>query len=267
MSGSINEGALTASPTYNDPGTRRFNGRTISNFDGKSHGLQTMTQVLEKSLNTGAIFAMEKLGHERFLDAVKRFGFGVKTGIDFPGEISGDVSNLENGSGIDFATASFGQGIAITPVQLASAIAAIANRGVLMRPYLVERFIDSSGNEEVIKPQEVRRVVSAQTAETVSKMLVSVVRTGFDNRAGVKGYFVAGKTGTAQIPLANGRGYSDEVIHTFVGYAPAFDPKFVLLLQINKPKGNLFAANTLSPSFHNLAEFILNYYQVPPDEK
>lgn len=267
MSGSINEGALTASTTYSDPGTRRFSGRTISNFDGKSHGLQTMTQVLEKSLNTGAIFAMEKLGHERFLDVVKRFGFGAKTGIDFPGEISGDISNLAGGGDIDFATASFGQGIAITPIQIAAAISAIANHGVLMRPYLVEKFIDSGGNEEVIRPREGRRVISIETAETASKMLVSVVRNGFDNRAGVKGYFVAGKTGTAQIPLANGRGYSDEVIHTFVGYAPAFDPKFVLLLQINKPKGNLFAANTLSPSFQNLAEFILNYYQVPPDEK
>ena len=98
-------------------------------------------------------------------------------------------------------------------------------------------------------------------------MLVSTVRNSFENRARIKGYFVAGKTGTAQIPRKDGRGYSDQVIHTFVGYAPAFNPRFLILLQLNEPKGNRFAANTLTPAFHDLAEYILNYYEVPPDEK
>ena len=98
-------------------------------------------------------------------------------------------------------------------------------------------------------------------------MLVAAVRKGLENRAGVKGYFVAGKTGTAQVANKNGRGYSDAVIHSFVGYAPAFHPRFLILLQLNEPQGNRFAANTLTPAFHDLAEFILNYYEVPPDEK
>lgn len=267
MAGALNEGLLNPSTTYDDPGRIAFGRSFVSNFDGRSYGVQTMTQVLEKSLNTGAIFVSQKLGPERFRQYIELFGFGQKTNIDFPGEVSGDISNLDSGRDIDYATASFGQGIAITPLQLAMAIGAIANQGVLMKPYIVEKVIDDSGNEELFRPQEIRRVVRQETAETLTKMLVSAVRNGFENRAGVGGYFVAGKTGTAQMPLQGQRGYSDEVIHTFVGYAPAFNPKFLILLQLNKPKGNRFAANTLTPAFHNLAKFILQYYEIPPDEK
>lgn len=267
MAAGIDAGVITATTTYRDPGQRRVDGFTIANFDGKSYGTQTMTQVLEKSLNTGAMFVAERIGQDKFLDAIRRFGFGASTGIDLPGEISGDISNLDDRRAADYATASFGQGIAVTPLQIASAIGAIANHGILMRPYLTERVMTASGGTIEFQPKEVRRVVSAETAETVSKMLVSVVRNGYDNRAGVKGYFVAAKTGTALIPRTDGRGYSDEVTHTFVGYAPAFDPKVLILLQMNRPKGNRFAANTLTTPFHNLAEFILNYYQVPPDDR
>ncbi len=267
MASGINEGVVSASSTYQDPGVRRFGSFTVSNFDGRSHGRQTMTQVLEKSLNTGAMFVQEQVGKERFLEYVRRFGFGEQTGIDFPGEASGDISNLATKRDVDYATASFGQGIAVTPLQLAVAMGAIANRGMLVKPYLVEKIVDDAGVEDIRRGEEPRRVISPETAETLSKMLVSAVRNGFENRAGVKGYFVAGKTGTAQIPKKDGRGYSDDVIHTFVGYAPAFNPKFLILLQLNKPVGNRFAANTLTPAFHNLAEFILNYYEIPPDER
>lgn len=267
MAAGINEGVVAASTTYRDPGVRRFNTFTISNFDGRSYGVQTMTQVLEKSLNTGAVFIGERLGKEKFLAAVKSFGFGVKTGVDLPNELDGNIANLNARRDIDYATAAFGQGIAVTPMQMAAAIGAIANHGVLMRPFAVEKTIDANGGEAVLQPEEVRRVINRETSETISKMLVSAVRNGFENRAGVKGYFVAGKTGTAQIPLEGRRGYSDDVIHTFVGYAPAFDPRFLVLLMIEKPTGNRFAANTLTPAFRNIAEFILNYYEIPPDEK
>lgn len=267
LSAGINAGAVMATTTYSDPGTVAINGFRISNFDGQSHGVQTMTQVLEKSLNTGAMFVEQKLGKEKFLEFLKKFGFGIRTGIDFPGELSGNISNLDAKKDIDYATASFGQGIAVTPIQMAAAIGAIANKGVAMKPYLVEKTIDANGNETLFRPQEVRRVISTETSEVLSKMLVSTVRAGFENRAGVKGYFIAGKTGTAQIPLKGRRGYSEDVIHTFVGYAPAFDPRFLALFEIVRPQGNRFAANTLTPAFHNIAEFILNYYEIPPDEK
>lgn len=267
MASALEEKVAGPDTTYEDTGEVRIGNYSIKNFDGKAYGIRTMTQVLEKSLNTGAVYVSRILGKERHEKYLKLFGFGEKTKIDLPGEITGDISNLKNGREIDFATASFGQGIAVTPIQLAMAIGTIANEGKLMKPYVVEKIIDDSGNEIKKEPEVRRQVISKETAEDVTKMLVSAVRNGFENRAGVKGYFVAGKTGTAQIPREDGRGYSDKVIHTFVGFAPAFNPRFLVLLQLNEPQGNRFAANTLTPAFHDLAEYILNYYEIPPDEK
>lgn len=267
MAGGLEEKLITPASTYEDKGKLTYGKYTIKNFDEKTYGVQTMTQVLEKSLNTGAVYVARLLGPEKQRDYFKRFGFGVKTGVDLPGEVSGDISSLESGKDIDIASASFGQGIAVTPLQMASAMGVIANGGKLMRPYMVERIQDESGNQIAHHPETVRQVISPETAETLTKMLVSAVRNGFENRSGVKGYFIAGKTGTAQIPRLDGKGYSDKLIHTFVGFAPAFDARFVILLQLNEPMGNRFAANTLTPAFHDLAEFMLNYYEIPPDEK
>lgn len=267
MAAGIEESVVGPMSTYDDVGEVKFGSYTIRNFDLKAYHTQTMTQVLEKSLNTGMVHVARLLGHERELDYFKKFGFGEKTKVDLPGEVSGNIANLLDGHDINFATASFGQGIAATPLQLAMAIAIIANGGILKKPYIVEKITDGAGEESIKNSEDLRRVISPETAETISKMLVSAVRNGFENKAEVKGYFVAGKTGTAQIAKKDGRGYSDGVIHTFVGYAPAFTPRFLILLQLNEPKGNRFAANTLTPAFHDLAEYILNYYEVPPDEK
>jgi len=267
MASGLEEGVVYPETTYVDEGAVKVRGYTIRNFDLNAHGKQTMTQILEKSLNTGAAYVAKLLGMHRQEEYLRRFGLDGKTGIDLPGEVGGDLSNLKTGREIEFYTASFGQGIAITPLQLASAIGAIANGGTLMKPYVVERIIDDAGNTTVRSPEARRRVIATSTAEMVTKMLVSAVRSGFENRASVKGYFVAGKTGTAQIPRSDGRGYSDDVIHTFVGYAPAFRPRFLILLKLDKPQGNRFAANTLTSAFHDLAEFILNYYEIPPDER
>ncbi|MBI2096889.1 MAG: penicillin-binding protein 2 [Candidatus Sungbacteria bacterium] len=267
MAAAINEGLVSASSTYTDTGEVRIKGYTIKNFDGKAHGVQTMANVLEKSLNTGAIFVERLLGHEQFSYYIGRFGFGEKSGIELPGELTGSLSNLETGHEVSFANAAFGQGIAVTPLQMAMAIGAIANGGNLMRPYVVEKIIDGAGVETVTLPTTRRRVIAKETSETISRMLVSVVRSGFANKARINGYFVAGKTGTAQIPDPKGAGYSSEVIHSFVGYAPAFNPRFLIFIQINKPKGVNFATASLTPTFHDLAAYIINYYGIPPDEK
>jgi cell division protein FtsI/penicillin-binding protein 2 len=267
MAGALEEKLVSPDTTYDDTGAVKIGSFTIRNFDDSAYHTQTMTQVLEKSLNTGAVYVARLLGGARQEDYLRRFGFGERTGIDLPGEVAGDLSNLKSGHDSDFATASFGQGIAVTPLQMAMAMGVIANKGVLMRPYIAEKISDGSGNVVMHGPQAVRRVISPETAEALTKMLVLVVKNGYDNRAGVKGYFVAGKTGTAQVPNRNGRGYSDAVIHTFVGYAPAFDPRFLVLLQLNEPRGDRFASNTLTAPFHDLAEFILHYYEIPPDEK
>lgn len=267
MAAAMEEGTVRPDSTYVDEGEVKIGGYTIKNFDLKAYDVQTMTQVLEKSLNTGIVYAARQLGKEKQYGYLKKFGFGERTGVDLPGEVAGNISNLNAGRDIDYATAAFGQGIAVTPLQLASAIAAIANGGKLMKPYIVDTIVDDSGNEFRNNPEVRREVISPETAEALTKMLVSAVNNGFENRAKIKGYFVAGKTGTAQIPLQDGRGYSDKVIHTFAGFAPAFDPRFLIYLQLNEPQGNRFAANTLTPPFHDLAVYILNYYEVPPDEK
>ncbi|MBI4135042.1 MAG: penicillin-binding protein 2 [Candidatus Sungbacteria bacterium] len=267
MASAVNEGLIDPETHYVDTGEVRIGGYVIRNYDGKANGRQTMTQVLEKSLNTGAVFVEQKLSHKKFAEYLGRFGFGEKTGVDLPGEVRGNISNLSAMRDIDFATASFGQGVAVSPLQVMMAVSAIANGGNLMKPYVVEKVVDQAGAETVGRPEVRRRVLSLETSKTLSRMLVSVTRNGFDNRAGVKGYFVAGKTGTAQIPSESGRGYSDEVIHSFVGYAPAFSPRFLIFIQLNKPRGVNFASTSLSPAFHDLAAYILNYYSVPPDER
>ena len=264
MAAGINEKVVTFDTTYNDTGEVRIKGSTVRNFDNQGHGIQTMVGVLAKSLNTGAVFVEQKLGQDKMLAYLKAFGFGEKTGIDLPGEIAGNISNLDNRRDIDYATASFGQGIAVTPLQMATALATIANGGNLMKPYIVDKIVDESGVTETFVPVVRRRVLSPETAETVSHMLVSVVDNGFEHRARIDGYFIAGKTGTAQLPV--GGVYStDQFIHSFMGYAPAFNPKFLVFIQINKPQGVNFASNSLTTTFHAMTEYIIRYYGILPD--
>lgn len=190
-------------------------------------------------------------------------GFGQKTGIDLPGEVSGDITNLYSGRKINYLTASFGQGIAVTPIQMVNAYSAIANGGKLMRPYVVEKIIKEGGAEEITKPEVISIPISEKTSAKLKSMLVSVVNNGFD-KAKINGYDIAGKTGTAQIPDGSGGYAENEYIHDFLGFAPAFDPKFVILIKLDKPKGITFAADSLSPTFRELTQFLLNYYKLPP---
>ena len=263
MAAGIDLGKVAPSTTFTDPGIIDIAGRQIHNFDGLAHGTVTMTQVLEKSLNTGAAFVENLVGQDNFLDYIINFGFGQKTGLDLPGEVSGDVANLYSGRQVNFVTASFGQGIAVTPIQLITAYSALANGGKLMRPYIVDRVIHESGTEDVTQPEVASIPISEKTSAKIRNMLVSVVDIGFD-KARIKGYDVAGKTGTAQIADGKG-GYQEGVfIHNFVGFAPALNPKFVILIKMDKPQGITFAADSLSPAFRDIAAYLLNYYNIPP---
>ncbi|OGM97777.1 MAG: hypothetical protein A2735_01305 [Candidatus Yanofskybacteria bacterium RIFCSPHIGHO2_01_FULL_41_21] len=263
MAMGIDLGKVVPNTTYTDPGIIDIAGRQIHNFDNLAHGTVTMTQILEKSLNTGAAFVENLVGQDNFLDYVINFGFGQKTAMDLPGEVSGDVANLYSGRKVNFVTASFGQGIAVTPIQLITAYSALANGGKLMRPYVVEKVIHEGGTEDVTQPEVASIPISEKTSAKIRTMLVSVVDKGFD-KARIKGYDVAGKTGTAQI--ADGRGgYQEGVfIHNFVGFAPASNPKFVILIKMDKPQDITFAADSLSPTFRNVVAYLLNYYNVPP---
>ncbi len=255
---------LTPNTVYEDKGFVKVGVSTIRNSHDEPEGIQTMTQVLEKSLNTGAVFVQQLIRKSVFRDYLEKFGFSAKTEIDLEGEVSGNLSNLKSKRDIEFATASFGQGIAVTPIELVAALGAIANNGNLVRPYIVEKFVYSNGKEETVKPEKIRQVISSETADELTKMLVSVVENGYGSKAAVPGYFIAGKTGTAQVPDLETGTYSDKTIHSFGGFFPAFDPEFIVLVKLDNPQKIRFAADSVGPVFGEIAEYILSYYEIPP---
>jgi len=267
MSAALDRGRVTPNTTYTDHGYDMIPGwpKPIRNSDYQTrggHGLTNMTTVLEYSLNTGAIFAMQQVGGPVFTNYVQNFGFGQKTGIELGAESSGDISNLLQTKvpEIDLATASFGQGIAATPLQMVMAYQAIANKGILMRPYVVQSIIHN-GQREVTTPKEVRQVISAKTAATISGMLVNVVEFGRPNSTFIPGYYIGGKTGTAQV--ADKGGYStSKYFHTFVGIAPIDHPAFVMLVKLDNPD-TPWAEESALPLWVNVAKYMLNYYKIP----
>ncbi|EKD46603.1 MAG: hypothetical protein ACD_67C00153G0003 [uncultured bacterium] len=264
----IDDGKINGDTTYVDTGVVKEAGYEIRNSDLKANGVQTMTEVLEKSLNTGVIYIEKLVGNKKFSEYVDMFGFGQKSGIDLPGEVPGNINNLSNfKSDINFFTASFGQGISVTPIQLVNAYAALANKGTLMKPQIIEELRYADGSVEKIEPQRVRQVISESSAEQISKILRSVVVNGHGKRADVPGYLVGGKTGTAQVAKAGARGYEEGVnIGSFAGYAPTNDAKFVVLVKIINPKGVEWAESSAAPTFGQIMKFLLEYYKVSPTE-
>ena len=275
MAGALNERVITPKTSYIDKGFVKIGSYTIKNAGNKVYGKKTMTEVLEYSINTGAVWAEEKLGNEKFKEYVKKFGFGKKTGIDFPGESRGDIQNiikpLSREKKIEFANASFGQGIKATPIQIATAFSAIANQGKMPWPHLVKKIIYPDGREKVIEPKIIGNPISQETAIQLTGMLISVVDKGFGKKAKVKGYFIAGKTGTAQVPWSylgvKKKGYSPETIHSFVGYAPAFNPKFLIFIKLDAPRGVRFSADSTAPLFREIAKYLFDYYRIPPERE
>lgn len=269
MAAGLDLGTVNPNSTYYDEGCRMVEGwhKPICNSDiyelPEGYGLSTMTDILDNSLNTGAMHVVELVGDDLFKRYVEGFGFGIETGITLTGEADGNISNLGTRPIYSY-TGSFGQGITVTPMQIVTAYAAIANGGQLMKPYIVKEIRHPDGEVEVTEAETVRQVISPQVATLLSGMLVSVIENGHASRAGVKDYYLAGKTGTAQVPSPQG-GYSDETIHSFVGFGPIDNPQFVIITKLDNP-GTRFAASSAAPLFGEIANFILNYYQVPPSK-
>lgn len=268
MAMGIEEKKVSPNTEYVDTGSITESGYTIHNSEDKVYGRSTMTHVLEESINTGVIFVEKQIGNKRFSDYLNRFGFGEKTGIDLPAELSGNTKTLGNfNRNLEFYTAAFGQGITSTPLQMAMAYQALANGGVLMKPQIIDTILHEDGREESVSPVEMRRVVSEDTAEQIGGMLRSVVTNGHGKRADVPGYLVVGKTGTAQVAKAGEKGYQDGLsIGTFVGYAPQHDPRFVLLVKIDNPKDVQWAESSAAPVFGDVMKFLLDYAKVEPTE-
>jgi cell division protein FtsI/penicillin-binding protein 2 len=259
MAAGIDAGKITPQTTYTDYGFLKYGKQSLQNYDFLTHGPYgagtTMTNVIEHSINTGAIFAENKTGNTIFLNYLKKFGLNDKTGIELPGEVAGNLSSLVPGKTpqIVFDTASYGQGVAITPLELINAIAAIANGGTLMKPYITT---DS-------KPTVIRRVISSSTAQQVTAMMVSAVDHA--KIANIEGYSLAGKTGSAFIPDLVHGGYTNKLIDSYIGFGPTAQPQFVALIRLNTLPSTALAAESVVPAFRQLSQYIINYYNIPPD--
>jgi cell division protein FtsI/penicillin-binding protein 2 len=264
MATALDLGLVTPQSTYYDEGVAVVPGATISNWDFSVNGLTTATELLQKSLNTGAVWLSGLIGAERFDEYLQRFGFGERTHAGLGGEAYGLVrtSEDEDWSPADLATNSFGQGIAATPLQVITAVAALANGGSLMQPYVVQELAGPDGGR-VFEPVVVRQVVSEATAETVVQMMNAVVEGVPHHGARVPGYRVAGKTGTTLVSISSGYALNS-TIASFVGFAPVDDPRMIMLVKIDQPQDSALGGVVAAPVFSNLAPRILSYLGVEP---
>lgn len=265
MAAGIDAGVVTANTTYDDKGFRVVNTKRIANYDGRGRGVVPMQEVLSQSLNTGTMFVMERLGKDKFREYFKAFGIGEETGIDLPSEGVGDIRNLESPRDIEYATASFGQGISMTPIEAIRALAVLGNGGVLVTPHVVKSTEYSIGPSRVFVPSGERRVLKKETSEEISRMLTEVVdKALMGGIYKMEHYSIAAKTGTAQL-VENGKYSETDYLHTFFGYFPSYDPQFIVFLAVENPRGEAYASHTLSEPFMQITKFLLNYYEVPPD--
>ncbi len=260
MAIAIEEGVISPDDEFYDTGEKRIYGRVVSNYGKRSYGLVDMTEIIKKSINTGMAYVVEKIDKEEYVDYLKDLGFFQPTGVDVHGEVFNKNENFLKGYEVNYATSSYGQGIEVNVFHLFSAFSAIANGGTIVNPYVVE-------NIEKLEVPE-RKVFSEEVALEVTKMMVETVEDGFGKSAKVPGYYIAGKTGTAQVAWPKigkkGVGYSDETIQGFAGFAPAFEPQFVIIIRIDNP-ATKSAEVSAAPLFREIADYIFKYKQIAPD--
>lgn len=272
MSSGLDSGAITVNETYNDTGCIHPNNTTVCNFDLKARGVIPMIEILDQSLNVGASFIAQQMGHATQRAYFTKLGLGQKTGIDLPGEITGDIRNLSTAQDVNFDTAAFGQGIAETPVEMIRALSANANNGAIVTPHVARAIQFETGITKQINYPRPVQVFKPQTAADVTHMLVTVfppdakIAMAADPSLTLPKVNVAAKTGTAQIVNPNGGYYKNVYFHSFWGYFPASHPRYAILLYTNRPQGVQYASGTLTGTFMDLTNFLINYYNLPPEK-
>ena len=265
MTSALDAGVITPQTTYNDTGCITVNTRQICNWDLKPRGVIPMEQIILQSLNVGASWVATQLGQDKFRRYFTEL-FGQKTGIDLPNEGHALLSNLSEPQQVDYDTASFGQGIAETPIQMIRALGAIANGGVMVEPHLVSAIHLDSGITRPFDWSQTTRVFSAEAARETTVMMTALVDQKLENgKAIIPTMSVAAKTGTAQLTKPGGGYYTDRYFHSFVGFFPSYNPRFIILLYTDDPQHVEYASETLDATFLDLVHFLIDYYQVPPD--
>ncbi len=264
MAAALEEKRIKPGDYYNEEGAITIGEYSIKTWNDEYEGKISMTRILEKSSNVGMVYVGEKLGNDKLFKYLTKYGFGETTDIDLQGENSGFIKAKQDWYPIDYATATFGQGIAVTSIQMLRAFASVVNGGNLLRPYAVKR-ITSLSDEKEIKPKTIRKTISQNTSEVIKKMLVSTVENGEFKWASPKGYSIGGKTGTAQIPI---KGHYDptKTVASFIGFAPSDEPKFIALVTLREPKASPWGSETAAPLFFEIAKELLVYYNVAPEQ-
>jgi stage V sporulation protein D (sporulation-specific penicillin-binding protein) len=267
LAAGIDMGVITAKSEYFDKGFVKFDTETIYNHGKYVNGQTDMQTVLDKSLNTGAAYVVGKMGTKNFAKYMFDFGLGEKTDIDLPNEAQNIVGGLKSPRDVEYMTASFGQGIAMSPISTVRALSVLGNGGFLVTPHVVKKINYLAGLSKDIEVPTPRQVIKKTSSDEITRMLVSVVDNALlGGRHKNEHYSIAAKTGTAQIAKPGSKGYyGDRYLHSFFGYFPAYNPKFIVFLFTVYPKSAGFAADTLSSPFFDLSDFLINYYEVPPD--
>ncbi|HEY8691493.1 MAG TPA: penicillin-binding protein 2 [Chloroflexota bacterium] len=267
MSIALAEHAVEPTSAISDPGSLSLAGIHISNWDGKGHSPESATQVLQYSSNVGAATIGWRVGAAKYYPHIQDYGFGVRTGVDLAGEVPGQVlfPGQPNWTPSNLITNSFGQGIAVTPLQLVTAVAVVANGGLLVKPHVVREARGPDGTQH-LGTTEVRRVLEPQTAATLTKMLVDSAKIGEAQLAVVPGFNVAAKTGTAQIASPTGGYVEGRFIASLIGFAPADNPRFVMLVKIDEPQDVPFGSEVAAPVWREIAKQLFIHYKIEPTD-